>query len=119
MPQFMCHWKRTPNEWEIIPLVSNTSKSLNEVYEGPAYPDGLLYDATVEAEDAIAARLIFRQLLIDYLDAKVKHYNRVMSELREKLVKDEGSVYGKSLVQWSDTVDPGILSQEAFEKLAK
>lgn len=122
MTQFMCHWKRTPNEWEIIPLVSSTSKSLNEVYEGPAYPDGLLYDATVEAEDAIAARSKFRQLLLDYLDAKVKHYNRVMSELREKLVKDEGFVCGKSLLHWSNTVDPhkcGILNQEEFEKLTK
>jgi hypothetical protein len=114
----MCHWKRTPNEWEIIPLVSNTDKILNEVYEGSAYPDGLLYDATVEADDDISARLKFRQLLLDYLDVTVKNYNRIMSELREKLVKDEGSVYGKSLIHWSDLVDPkrcGILSEKNYD----
>jgi hypothetical protein len=117
----MCHWKRTTNEWEIILLVSTSNKSLDEVFEGPAWPDGLLYDATVEADDAISARLKFRQLLIDYLDATVKNYNRIMSELREKLVKDEGSVYGKSLLHWSELVDPhrcGILDEEGFNTMA-
>jgi hypothetical protein len=116
----MCHWRRTPNEWEVIPLVSTSNKALSEVFEGPAWPEGLLYDATVEADDAVSARLIFRQLLIDYLDATVKNYNRIISDLREKLVKDEGSVYGKSLVHWSDLVDPhrcGILDEEGFNTM--